>query len=174
LNGTRRLAPAALALAMLVLAACAFPSLYRTTKQNNDTTMIPSITYLHLLKGTPFFTALTRPQLQWVIDHSREWEARPGTVVASYAAGEPASDDLWILLDGGWRVEADGKQHPAGHADPGKWFSAVDAAHPCRLVVTEKSYVMKIERAEMEAMLAQGFAFGPHLEAGKAYYRTLF
>jgi hypothetical protein len=50
----------------------------------------------------------------------------------------------------------------------------VDAAHPCRLVVTEKSYVMQIERAEMEAMLAQGFAFGPHLEAGKAYYRALF
>jgi hypothetical protein len=164
----------ALTLATLVLATCAMPPPYGWMNRNQDTAMTPSITYLHLLKGTPFFTALTRQQLQWVIDHSREWKAKTGTVVASYTYGEAASDDFWILLDGGWQVEAEGKQHSAGHADPGKWFSAVDVAHECQLITTEKSYVMKINRIEMDAMLAQGFAFGPHLEAGRTYYRTLF
>lgn len=136
--------------------------------------MIPQTTYLHLLKDTPFFTALTRPQLKWVIDHSSEWEVRAGTVLASCATGEPASDDLWILLDGGWRVDAHGKQHPAGNADPGKWFSATVASHSCQLVVTKKSYVMKIARVDIDGMLEKKFAFDPHLETGKTYYRTLF
>ena len=78
-------------------------------------------------------------------------------------------DEIWVLLDGGWRVETGGKHYPAGHADPGKWFSAVDTTHDYRLIVTERSYVMKIEPAEMARMLARGFAFRPHLYAGKAY-----
>lgn len=168
----RRLAPLVLAAALLVLSACAVLS--NGAYRNKDMTMIPQTTYLRLLKNTPFFTALTRPQLKWIIDHSREWEVRAGTVVASCATGEPASDDLWILLDGGWRVDADDKQHAAGNADAGKWFSATVAAHACQLVATEKSYVMKIARADMDAMLAKGFAFGPHLETGKTYYQTLF
>jgi hypothetical protein len=176
LNNASFWSTAVVAFGTLMLAACASPPPYGTTSRNEDgdRAMIPSITYLHLLKDTPFFTALTRSQLQWVIDHSRDWTAPARTVVASYTAGQPASDDLWVLLDGGWQIEADGKQYPAGHADPGKWFSAADVAHDCRLVVTEKSYVMKIESAELKAMLAQGFAFGRHLEAGKNYYRTLF
>ena len=137
-------------------------------------TMIPQTTYLHLLKNTPFFTALTRPQLKWVIDHSHEWEVRAGTVVASCADGESASDDLWILLDGGGRVDADGKQHAAGNVDAGKWFSSTVAAHACQLVATEKSYVMNVSRADMDVMLTQGFDFGTHLATGTAYYRGLF
>lgn len=168
----RRLAPLALATASLVLLACAVSS--NGAYGDTDMTMIPQTTYLHLLKNTPFFTALTRPQLRWVIDHSHEWEVREGTVVASCAAGEPASDDFWILLDGAWRVEADGKQHAAGNANAGKWFSATLASGACQLVATEKSYVMKIARADMDAMLAQGFEFGSHLCAGKTYYQTLF
>ena len=30
--------------------------------------MEPSVTYLHLLKHTPFFTSLTTAQLRWVIE----------------------------------------------------------------------------------------------------------
>jgi hypothetical protein len=33
---------------------------------------------------------------------------------------------------------------------------------------------MKIERADFDAMLAQGFAFGPHIDAGRHYYGELF
>lgn len=136
--------------------------------------MTPQTTYVHLLKDTPFFTRLSRPQLQWVIDHSREWDADPGTTIASRTTDQPASDDYWILLDGGWEIEADGKHHPAGHAEPGKWFNATLVSHDCRLIATEHSYVMQISSADMREMLAQGFAFGAHLEAGKAYYRNLF
>lgn len=161
-----------LAVVPFLLAACVMLSY--GTYRNKDLAMIPQTTYLHLLKDTPFFTALTRPQLNWVIDHSHEWEVRTGTLIASCSDVVPASDDLWILLDGGWQVEADGKKHPAGNADPGKWFSATVTAHACQLVATEKSYVMKIKRADMDAMLAQEFAFRSHLETGRAYYRTLF
>lgn len=34
--------------------------------------------------------------------------------------------------------------------------------------------LMKIERTDFDAMLAQGFAFGPHLHAGRRYYSELF
>lgn len=44
----------------------------------------------------------------------------------------------------------------------------------CQLIATERSYVMKIRRAEVDAMLAQGFAFGQRLDAGRHYYQSLF
>jgi hypothetical protein len=141
-----------------------------------STTMEPSVTYLHLLKHTPFFTSLTSAQLRWVIAHSHEWEARAGTVVAQ--CDDPASDArdqaIWILLDGGWQIESNGHAYPADHASAGKWFSAAVTGRPCRIVTTEHSYVMKMERADFDAMLAQGFAFGPHLDAGRRYYGELF
>jgi hypothetical protein len=142
-----------------------------------STTMEPSVTYLHLLKHTPFFTNLTTGQLRWVIGHSHEWEARAGTVVAERdgnAASGAQDRAIWILLDGGWQLEAAGHTYPADHASAGKWFSAAVTDRPCRLVTTEHSYVMKIERADFDAMLAQGFAFGPHIDAGRRYYGELF
>jgi hypothetical protein len=33
---------------------------------------------------------------------------------------------------------------------------------------------MKIERADFDAMLEQGFAFDSHLDAGRRYYSELF
>ncbi|WP_397452349.1 hypothetical protein [Pseudomonas sp. NA-150] len=136
--------------------------------------MSPSVTYLHLLRHTPFFVDLDKEQLRWVIDHSHEWQAQPGTVITRYEQGAPVTDDIWVLLDGGWQVEADGEVYRAGHADPGKWYSAADVAHPSRLVATETSYVMRIKRSEMQQMLNEGFAFNSHLQAGSTYYRKLF
>jgi len=134
-------------------------------------TMQASTTYLYLLRNTPFFTRLSKPQLRWVIDHSREWEAEPGTMVADCA--DP-SGDYWILLDGGWQVDYGGKRFPAGHADAGKWFNAKEARGACQLMTTEHSYVMQIGQADMAAMLAQGFAFDAHLNSGHTYYDSIF
>ena len=138
--------------------------------------MKPSVTYLHLLKHTPFFTSLTTAQLRWVISHSHEWEARAGAVVAQCDNGARSTLDqaMWILLDGGWQVESCGRAYPADHASSGKWFSAMVADRACRVVITEHSYVMKIERSDFDAMLAQGFEFGPHVDAGRLYYSELF
>lgn len=133
--------------------------------------MQASTTYLYLLRNTPFFTGLSKPQLRWVIDHSREWEAKPGTTVSDCA---DTSGDYWILLDGGWQVDYGGKRFPAGHADAGKWFSATEARGACQLVTTEHSYVMQIRQADMAAMLVDGFAFGAHLNAGQTYYDSIF
>jgi hypothetical protein len=148
-----------------------------TSVTTRSTEMKPSVTYLHLLKHTPFFTSLTTEQLRWVISHSHEWEAQPGTVVAQcggIAQGTPGDQGMWILLDGGWQIEYGQHAYPAGHASAGKWFSAAVTGKACRLVTTEHSYVMKIERADFDAMLEQGFAFGPHLDAGRRYYSELF
>ncbi|MFM0155614.1 hypothetical protein PQR05_32965 [Paraburkholderia sediminicola] len=142
-----------------------------------STAMKPSVTYLHLLKHTPFFTSLTTEQLRWVIGHSHEWEAQPGTVIAQCdgSARAAASDrGTWILLDGGWQIEYGQQSYPAGHASAGKWFSAAVTDRPCSLVTTEHSYVMKIERADFDAMLEHGFAFDSHLDAGRRYYSELF
>ena len=81
---------------------------------------------------------------------------------------------MWILLDGGWQIESGGHAYPADHASAGKWFSAAETSGSCHLVTTEHSYVMKIERADFDAMLAQGFAFGPHFDEGRRYYSELF
>lgn len=137
--------------------------------------MKPSITYLHLLRHTPFFTSLSTGQLQWVIDHSQEWAAEPGAVIAKADQNATSATDYWILLDGGWRIEHDGSAFPSGHADPGKWFNASQALGAnCALVTTESSYVMRITEADMDTMLEKGFAFGHHLYDGKKYYDSLF
>ncbi|HYS68449.1 MAG TPA: hypothetical protein VEN30_32145 [Paraburkholderia sp.] len=167
----------AVLLSFLIAACDAQSQAHGVSVTARSTNMKPSVTYLHLLKHTPFFTGLTTAQLRSVIDHSREWEAQAGTVVAQCAQGanDAASDQgMWILLDGGWQVEYGQHTYPAGHASAGKWFSAAVTNQPCGLVTTEHSYVMKIERADFDAMLAQGFAFGPHLDAGRRYYSELF
>ncbi len=163
------------ALLPLLIAACDAQSQPPGASVNTrSTAMKPSVTYLHLLKHTPFFTGLTTGQLRWVIGHSHEWEAQPGAVVAQCGGDTTGDPAMWILLDGGWQVEADGHAYPAGHASAGKWFSADVTDRPCSLVTHEHSYVMKIERADFDAMLAQGFAFGPHLDAGRRYYGEVF
>jgi hypothetical protein len=132
--------------------------------------MRASTTHLYLLRRTPFFTGLSTEQLRYVIGHSREWEAQAATVVAGSA---DEADDVWILLDGGWQVQYEGRSYPSGHASPGKWYSPRRLDGDCVLLTTEHSYVMKIARADFDAMIEEGFAFQKHLDAGIAYYRSI-
>ena len=136
--------------------------------------MKASVTYIHLLAKTPFFTKLTRKQLQWVIDHSEEWEAGKGDEIAS-SKGDPGS--FWVLLDGGWQIETAGGNYKAGHAGPAKWYgsAAVHAASAAsRLIATEHSYVMNIRLEDFKEMLKQGFDFEPHLQQGAQFYAEIF
>jgi hypothetical protein len=170
---------ACVAMLALVAAAVVCDSLdrraYAQVQTSENRTMKPSTTYLHLLRKTPFFTALNDAQLRWTIDHSREWEAQIGSVIVDCATSAAEhKDDVWILLDGGWQIEAEGRAYAAGHSDAGKWFSADQAPNDCRLVATEHSYVMKIAAADMHDMLSLGFAFDSHLQAGRAYYAKAF
>lgn len=136
--------------------------------------MSPSVTYLHLLAKTPFFTSLSREQLQWVIDHSREWSVVPGAEIVSSAR---SADSFWVLLDGGWQVEHAGKSTKVGHADPAKWYGGRDmqslSMGDSRLVATVSSYVMQIQQTDLDEMVTRGFAIGPHLQAGMDFYRSL-
>ncbi len=148
------------------LAGCAQP-----TATPPGPGMTPSVTYLHLLAKVPFFAALSREQLQWVIDHSREWAVAPGAEIASSSRG---GDSLWVLLDGSWRVEQGDRSITAGHADPAKWYGGRDMlalGGSTRLVATARSYVMQIAQAELDEMLRRGFAIGPQLDSGLAFYR---
>ncbi|MCX4145454.1 hypothetical protein PQR70_02420 [Paraburkholderia madseniana] len=159
-------------IAVLGLASCGGK---REPDAAQKMTMRPSVTYLHLLRHTPFFTALSTAQLRWVIDHSREWEADAGAVIATCDHGVEPDAPYWILLDGGWQVEHAGRTVRSGHADPGKWFSAAEAhGESCVLVTNEHSYVMRIERADMLAMLDQQFGFRTHLDSGIDLYRSIF
>ncbi len=137
--------------------------------------MQPSVTYLHLLRHTPFFTALSKEELKWVIDHSREWSADKGAVITRCDATSAADGDYWILLDGGWQLEHGSREFPSGHADPGKWFNTREAhGTDCSLITTEHSYVMRITAVDMQQMLDKGFAFDRHLDDGHAYYHSIF
>ncbi|MFL9866013.1 hypothetical protein PQR67_17685 [Paraburkholderia fungorum] len=167
----------AVLLPFLIAACDAKPQSQDAFVATRSTNMKPSVTYLHLLKHTPFFTSLTTEQLRWVIAHSHEWEAQSGTVIEqSDGSMHGAENDqgMWILLDGGWQIESGQRSYPSGHASAGKWFSAAVTDQAWRLVTTEHSYVMKIERADFDAMFEQGFAFDQHLDAGRHYYSELF
>jgi hypothetical protein len=168
----RRIARSAWLAFLMLAAGCGQPE--HVGDEGN--TMKASTTYLYLLRKTPFFTSLNTQQLRWTIQHSREWEAQAGTVVAQCLQDEQEDHggDFWILLDGRWQIEHDGEAHPSGHADPGKWFRASEARGDFRLVVTEHSYVMKITRADMDDMLSQGLPLETHLRQGHAYYRAMF
>ena len=167
-------------LASVVLVPCAAALLVAACTRfgnapSNGLMMKPSVTYIRLLRQTPFFTALDDEQLRWTIAHSHEWEAEAGATVATCGGEAAGSDDsYWILLDGHWQIEENSHEHVSGHADPGKWFSASAVGGACRLVTIEHSYVMKIERQDMDVMLARGFAFHAHLRVGHAYYDHLF
>lgn len=136
--------------------------------------MTASVTYLHLLAKVPMFRAMSREQLQWVIDHSREWSVAPGAEVASSARG---GDAFWTLLDGRWRIEyGAGRSVEAGHADPAKWWGGRDLAalgRRTRVVATAKSYVMEIDQTQLDEMLRRGLPLAPHLEEGMRFYRAL-
>lgn len=132
--------------------------------------MKQSVTYLHLLKKTPFFTRLDKAQLKWVIDHSTEWEAQAGMEVSNRL---DANDHLWVLLDGGWQVEQGGRVLKAGHADPAKWYGGlrVELLPPdSRLIANQHSYAMRIARADFEEMRRRRFDFAEHLQQGVAFY----
>jgi hypothetical protein len=132
--------------------------------------MKKSVTYLYLLKKTPFFTRLDTPQLQWVIAHSSEWEVQAGMEVSNRL---DANDNIWILLDGGWQVEQGGQVLKAGHADAAKWYGGQHVALPppdSRLIANQHSYVMRIARADFEEMLQRRFDFTVHLQQGQAFY----
>lgn len=135
-----------------------------------DSRMKASVTYLHLLRHTPFFSEFNDGQLKWVIKHSREWDAPAGTVIDSRVAGAAASPDVWILLDGGWQVETKYSTHTAGNTAPGKWYSSTATHSENRLVTTGRSYVMRIKASDMEDMLAQDFPFEGELSIGRAWY----
>jgi hypothetical protein len=157
---------------MLGIVACAGQP---APDANQEMTMKLSITYLHLLRHTPFFTALTTEQLRWVIEHSQEWETEARSVIARVDQPDASPTDYWILLDGQWQVHYDGNTFPSGHAAAGKWFNVREAqGADCTLITTEHSYVMRITEADMTTMLKQGFAFDHHLKDGRIYYGSMF
>jgi hypothetical protein len=110
--------------------------------------------------------------LQWVIDHSQEWKAAKGAAITASAE----APDNFVLLDGGWAVIRAGKPHPAGRADPGKWYGGAAMARlkgDTRLVATTESYVMHIRQADLDEMLERGFPFQRQLQEGLRYYEAL-
>jgi hypothetical protein len=161
------------AAALLLVAAIAAIATLAFRHRQESPAMKPSVTYLHLLRHTPFFTELTTDQLRWVIQHSREWEVDSGqTIVSSDSADDAAG--YWVLLDGGWQVELRGQPHASGHADPGKWFNRDQlGTETFKLAANDHSYVMHITKQDMDEMLASGFQFDRHIEAGKTFYREL-
>jgi len=125
-------------------------------------TMTPSVTYLHLLRHTPFFTLLNSEQLKWVIEHSEEWAVTTGGVITNHK-GDP---DYWILLDGTWQLSCDQQNHPSKHYYAVKWFNPNIANDDCKLIATSPSYVMRIKSPVMHEMINRGFTFKHNLGTG--------
>ena len=78
---------------------------------------------------------------------------------------------IWILLDGGWQVEAGGEAYSALHAEAGKWHggAAVQGAPlASRLVASQHSDVLRISAAAFARMRQQGAGFDTHRRQGMA------
>lgn len=135
----------------------------------------PSITYLRPLARTPFFAGLSTEQLQWVIDHSREWNVVAGSEISNAALGP---DNFWVLLDGGWQIARGGTVVQAGPADAAKWYGGADmhalGLAGTRLVASRTGYVMHIRQKDLEEMRRRGIAFDGQLQAGLRFYRSTF
>jgi hypothetical protein len=161
---------AQIAVAASVATAALAPGWPAPQRAGEGEHMKKSVTYLYLLKDTPFFTRLDKAQLKWVIAHSTEWEAQAGMEVSNRAGADAY---LWVLLDGGWQVEQGGHAYAAGHADAAKWYGGPQAGllpADSRLVANRHSYVMRIRRDDMQEMQRQGFDFAEHMAQGAAFY----
>lgn len=171
-----RFTPARLSLVLFAAGALLLPLAryaYSFNAGHPPAPMQASVTYLYLLRKTPFFTQLNTAQLRDVIAHAQEWEVRAGTPIATSGDGDGA---VWILLDGGWQVEAGGKVYPALHDEAGKWYGGAavqGAVLPSRLVVNQHSYVMRISAGDFARMREQGFDFDAHLRQGLAFYARI-
>lgn len=122
------------------------------------------------LRQVPFFAELNDQQLQWVVNHSRQWQTPRGAVLESRVTGVPVSSDVWVLLNGGWQVDTQADSHPSGNESPGKWYSSAQTHGDNRLVTSRQSNVMRIRATDMEKMLAQNFPFSKHFIAGRTWY----
>ena len=138
----------------------------------------PSVTYLRLLTKTPFFTGLTPEQLQYVIEHSREWSVPAGSEISRTALGP---DNFWVLLDGAWQIEQGTVVAKAGPADSGKWYGGAAmqglSIAPTRVVATAPSYVMNIRQADLDDMINKRVGYAPvdrQLQRGVRFYRNTF
>jgi len=98
-----------------------------TSDATLEMTMKPSITYVHLLAHTPFFTALSADQLRWVIDYPREGIPKPGQSLPRMIRPAHPLRMTGSCATGQWRRHYDGNTYPSGHAAPGKWFNVREA-----------------------------------------------
>ncbi|MGJ8645671.1 MAG: hypothetical protein ACSHXJ_02180 [Marinomonas colpomeniae] len=144
---------------LLIISSCSKQTI---ADASGNFTMTPSVTYLYLLRHTPFFTELDTQQLRWVIGHSEEWKVQTGGVITT----SQHETDYWILLDGGWRLSCDDKNHPSRHDEAGKWFNPSITNKQCELTATSPSHVMRIKSPVMHEMINRGFTFKHHLETG--------
>ena len=78
---SKRLSPFILAAGALLMPLAQVAHSFSSSHQ--DSSMQASTTYLYLLRKTHFFTRLTTAQLREMITHSKEWEVKPGTVIAA-------------------------------------------------------------------------------------------
>lgn len=139
----------------------------------NKLTMTPATTYLYLLQDTPFFSDLSDKQLSFVIQHSKEYETEKGAVISQCDAQQHQTD-YWILLDGRWALQYQGRDFPNGNTGPGKWYSPLfGPKENCQLIMLEHGYVMKLSEIFINEMLNQGFNFKSNLDSGKAHYQRL-
>lgn len=117
--------------------------------------MQPSVTYLHLLRHTPFFKRLNNTQLRWVIRHSKEWKIDKDGVIAT----NQSTPDYWLLLDGSWQLICQQQNFSTEKFHTKVWFHSSEIQLPCELVATSPSFVMRIQHDDMQIMLENDFPF---------------
>lgn len=125
------------------------------------------------IRATFLFAALNGEQTAWLIAHSEVVTFAAGETI--FIAHEPA-EALWVLLQGKIRstLPVGGREATFETADqPGAWFGAVPVeeftTYRASAKALDAARMLKIPRADVQHMLANGFPIAEHLLSGLSW-----
>ncbi len=134
--------------------------------------MTPTAINIEKLSKVPFFSALSRKQLQQVAEEAEEFGFEANQVVREESA---VTDAFWILLYGSWKMErflSNGSKPLVYETDKiGTWHSGIeviDAIAPVKVLATSHSYIMRVPLPLMNKWIKEGFPIAGHLLSGIA------
>lgn len=132
--------------------------------------MTPTAINIEKLGKVPFFSALSRKQLQQVANEAEEFGFEKGETIRRKS---DSNNPFWILLYGSWSMKRflnTTKEPLVYNTDRlGSWhggISIIDTIAPAEIKATSYSYIMRVGTELMEKWIKDGLPIQEHLLKG--------
>ncbi len=139
--------------------------------------MIPTAINIEKLSKVPFFSALSRKQLEQVAQEAEEFGFEANEILRKR---EDTHNPFWILLYGSWSMRRflDGVEKPVVYKTDrlGSWhggISIIDTIAPAEIKATSHSYIMRVSPELMEKWIKEGLPIREHLLKGIGFGGSL-